>query len=94
MKATDGGNVPSVIFSVQASRFALLYHSLNADAFMQRKSIGTLQKHGEQGALDFSKRWRESPGRPGPVSSGDVLRRERQPACECSGKRALGPCRW
>src|ERR1051325_7719727 len=41
---------------------------------MQRKSIGQLRrKQGEQGAFDFNKRCRESPGNPGPVNSGDVL---------------------
>src|ERR1019366_6174291 len=42
--------------------------------FMQRKSIGhSRKKHGEHGASDLSKRWRGSPGKPGPVNSGDVL---------------------
>ena len=41
---------------------------------MQRKSIGhSRRKHGEHGASDFKRRWRWSPGKPGPVSSGDVL---------------------
>ena len=43
--------------------------------FMQRKSIGhSRRKQGEQGASDFNSRCRQSPGKPGPVNSGDVHR--------------------
>src|SRR5439155_1330453 len=41
---------------------------------MQRKSIGHVRrKQGAQGALDLSKRWEGSLGKPGPVNSGEVL---------------------
>src|ERR1700722_7071018 len=42
--------------------------------FMQRKSIGhSRKKHGEHDASDLIKWLRSSPGKPGPVNSGDVL---------------------
>ena len=39
----------------------------------QSGALPTKRKHGEQGATDWSNRCRVLPGKPGPVSSGEVL---------------------
>src|SRR5690348_8946513 len=60
--------------------------------FRQRKSIGhSRRKHGEHGASDFSKRCRGSPGRPGPVSSGDVLPNGTTTGVPSAAAACIGP---
>src|SRR5271170_3285624 len=60
--------------------------------FMQRKSIGhSRRKHGEHGASDLSKRFRASPGRPGPVSSGDVLPNGTTTGVPSAAATCIGP---
>src|ERR1035441_7829916 len=60
--------------------------------FRQRKSMGhSRRKHGEQGASDFSKRCRGSPGKPGPVSSGDVLPNGTTTGVPSAAATCIGP---
>lgn len=60
--------------------------------FMQRKSIGhSRKKHGEHGASDFNSRCRASPGKPGPVNSGDVLPNGTTTGVPSAAATCIGP---
>ncbi len=60
--------------------------------FMQRKSIGhSRRKHGEHGASDLIKKFRASPGKPGPVNSGDVLPNGTTTGVPSAAATCIGP---
>src|SRR5208283_5601717 len=60
--------------------------------FRQRKSIGhSRRKHGEHGASDFNSRCRGSPGKPGPVNSGDVLPKGTMTGRPSAAATCIGP---
>src|SRR6266478_5759003 len=59
---------------------------------MHRKSIGQVRrKQGEQGALAVSNWWRASPGRPGPVNSGEVLPNGTTTGVPTAAATCIGP---
>src|SRR5437870_2352568 len=59
---------------------------------MQRKSIGQVRrKHGAQGALEIRKRWRGSPGKPGPVKAGEVLPKGTTTGVPRAAATCIGP---
>src|SRR5271154_4252953 len=60
--------------------------------FIQRKSMGhSRRKHGEHGASDLIKRFRASPGKPGPVNSGDVLPKITTTGTPSADATCIGP---
>src|SRR5258707_7138531 len=59
---------------------------------IHRKSIGQVRrKHGEQGTWDFSNRCRGSPGKPGPVNSGEVLPNGTTTGVPTAAATCIGP---